>query len=140
MTKLDIVLVNAKINPLVDAALLALAAPRRREILALVRRRERSAGDIHRAVGGVTFGAVSQHLGVLERAGLVEARRDGRSRIYRLRPEGLDPLRQWIESMWDDALGALVRLAEAEERAGKRGAARGRAARVSRRGRGRSTR
>jgi len=100
----------------VDAALLALAAPRRREILSLVRRCERSAGEIHRALGGVTFGAVSQHLGVLEGAGLVSVRREGRSRIYRARPEGLGPLRQWLEAMWDDALWSLKRLAEAEER------------------------
>jgi DNA-binding transcriptional ArsR family regulator len=99
-----------------DASLLALAAPRRREILALVRRRERSAGEIHRALGEVTFGAVSQHLGVLQGAGLVSVRREGRRRIYRARPEGLAPLRQWLESMWDDALASLKHLAEAEER------------------------
>jgi DNA-binding transcriptional ArsR family regulator len=140
MTKLDFILVSTKIKALVDAALLALAAPRRREILALVRRRERSAGDIHRAVGGVTFGAVSQHLGVLERAGLVAVRRQGRSRIYRLRFEGLDPLHQWIESMWKDALGSLRRLAEAEESTGRTASAGNRGARPSRRSRGRSTR
>ena len=50
--------------------------------------RERSAGDIHRALGDLTFGAVSQHLGILERAGLVTARRDGRSRLYQARPGG----------------------------------------------------
>jgi len=98
-----------------DDLLLALRAPRRREILSLVRRRERSAGQIHRSLGAVTFGAVSQHLGVLERAGLVTARRDGRSRLYQARPEGLEPLRRWLESMWDDALASLKRLAEAEE-------------------------
>jgi DNA-binding transcriptional ArsR family regulator len=103
-----------------DSLLLALGAPRRREILGLVRRRERSAGEIHRALGGVTFGAVSQHLGVLERAGLVVARREGRGRFYRARPEGLDPLRRWLESMWDDALASLRQLAEAEQgRAGR---------------------
>jgi DNA-binding transcriptional ArsR family regulator len=99
-----------------DTVLRALGAPRRRDILRLVRRRERSAGDIHRALGGVTFGAVSQHLGVLERAGLVTARRDGRSRLYQARPEGLEPLQQWIETMWDDALASLKSLAEAERR------------------------
>jgi len=98
-----------------DDLLLALRAPRRREILSLVRRRERSAGQIHRSLGAVTFGAVSQHLGVLERAGLVTARRDGRSRLYQARPEGLEPLRRWLESMWDDALASLKRLAEADE-------------------------
>jgi DNA-binding transcriptional ArsR family regulator len=101
-----------------DAILQAIAAPRRRAILQLVRRRERSAGDIHRALGGVTFGAVSQHLGVLEQAGLVSVRRDGRSRLYAARPAALAPLRQWLESMWDEALGRLARQAEAEETAG----------------------
>jgi DNA-binding transcriptional ArsR family regulator len=108
----------------VDVLLLALSAARRREILSLVRRRERSAGEIHRAIGAVTFGAVSQHLGVLERAGLVTARRDGRSRLYQARPEGLEPLRQWLQPMWDDALASLRRLAEADEaQAGERGRA-----------------
>ena len=102
-----------------DAVLHALGASKRRDILRIVRRRERSAGEIHRALGGVTFGAVSQHLGVLERAGLVTARRDGRSRLYQARPEGLEPLQQWIETMWDDALASLESLAEAEEARGK---------------------
>jgi DNA-binding transcriptional ArsR family regulator len=99
-----------------DAVLHALGAPRRRDILRIVRCRERSAGDIHRALGDLTFGAVSQHLGVLERAGLVTARRDGRSRLYQARPEGLGPLKEWLESMWDDALASLKSLAEAERR------------------------
>jgi DNA-binding transcriptional ArsR family regulator len=104
-----------------DTVLLALGAPRRRDILRLVRRRERSAGEIHRALGGVTFGAVSQHLGVLERAGLVTARRDGRSRLYQARPEGLEPLKQWLDGMWDDALASLRQLAESEEARRRRG-------------------
>jgi len=99
----------------VDTVLLALGAPRRRDILRLVRCRERSAGEIHRALGDVTFGAVSQHLGVLERAGLVRARRDGRRRLYQARPEGLEPLRRWLETTWDDALASLRRLAETDE-------------------------
>ena len=101
-----------------DAILQAIAAPRRRTILRLVRRRERSAGEIHRALGGLTFGAVSQHLGVLEQAGLVSVRREGRSRLYAARPAGLAPLRQWLGSMWDEALERLARQAEAEEAGG----------------------
>jgi DNA-binding transcriptional ArsR family regulator len=97
----------------VDAVLLALGSPRRREILNLVRRRERSAGEIHRALAELTFGAVSQHLGVLEQAGLVRVRRAGRSRLYAARPAGLLPLKRWLESMWDDALERLATLAEA---------------------------
>jgi DNA-binding transcriptional ArsR family regulator len=105
----------------VDAILLALGASRRREILGLLRCGERSAGEIHRALGDVTFGAVSQHLGVLERAGLVQVRREGRSRLYLARPEGLGPLREWLESMWDDALAALKARAEADEAGVRRG-------------------
>ncbi len=100
-----------------DQLLQALAAPRRREILKIVRRRERSAGEIHHALGGLTFGAVSQHLGVLEAAGLVSARREGRSRIYAVRLDGLRPLREWLDGMWEDALARLARLAEAEDAA-----------------------
>jgi DNA-binding transcriptional ArsR family regulator len=58
------------------AVLRALAEPRRREILRLTWRSERAAGELHRALGGVTFGAVSQHLKVLADAGLVDVRRD----------------------------------------------------------------
>ena len=103
-----------------DQLLQALAAPRRRDILRVVRRRERSAGEIHHALGGLTFGAVSQHLGVLEAAGLVSARREGRRRIYAVRLEGLRPLRDWLDGMWEDALARLARLAEAEDAAAAR--------------------
>ena len=99
-----------------DAVLHALGAPRRREILRLLRRRERSAGEIHRALGDVTFGAVSQHLGVLEQAGLVSARREGRGRFYAARREGLQPLRDWLDLMWSDALERLKQAAEADDR------------------------
>ncbi|MFN8091720.1 MAG: metalloregulator ArsR/SmtB family transcription factor [Vicinamibacteria bacterium] len=99
-----------------DQLLHALAAPRRREILKVVRRKDRSAGEIHEALGDLTFGAVSQHLGVLEGAGLVSVRKDGRSRIYAFRMEGLRPLRDWVDAMWDDALARLARLAQSEER------------------------
>jgi DNA-binding transcriptional ArsR family regulator len=93
----------------------AVGTPRRREILRLVWREERSAGEIRRAFPDVTFGAVSQHLRVLETAGLVAQRREGRRRLYRARPEGLGPLREWLESMWDGALYRLKLRAELEE-------------------------
>jgi len=99
----------------VDAALIALAAPRRREILRLVWHGERTAGDIHRALGDVTFGAVSQHLGVLVDAGLVGRRRDGRHRLYEARRASLGPFRAWLEATWDDALYRLKLRAELEE-------------------------
>jgi DNA-binding transcriptional ArsR family regulator len=93
----------------------ALAAPRRREILRLVWDRERSAGDIHRANPDVSFGAVSQHLRVLEAAGLVARREEGRFRYYAARRKELGLLGKWLESTWDEALSSLKAQAEAEE-------------------------
>ena len=96
-------------------ALQALATPRRREILRIVWNEERSAGDIRRAMPDVTFGAISQHLRHLERAGLVARRRDGRFQLYKARKQALGGLRRWLESMWDDALARLQVHAELEE-------------------------
>ena len=92
------------------------AAPRRREILRLVWNDERSAGEIHRALGDVTFGAVSQQLRLLEEAGLVERRSEGKFRFYRARKRELGPLKNWLEQMWSDALYELKLRAELEEK------------------------
>jgi DNA-binding transcriptional ArsR family regulator len=99
----------------VQAALKAIAAPRRRQILALVRDGELSAGEIA-AQFDVTRPAVSQHLNVLKEAGLVSERRNGTKRLYRVRPEGLAPLKAFLEEFWDDRLETLKREAEREER------------------------
>ncbi len=93
----------------------ALQAPRRREILRTIWNAERSAGEIRASQPGVTFGAVSQHLRVLERAGLVSKRNEGTYHYYVARKESLGPLRQWLEQMWDDALYRLKIQAELEE-------------------------
>ncbi len=108
------ILVNAK-SILVQAVLDAIGEPRRRELLRLTWKREVGAGELHRAIGGITFGAVSQHLGVLARAGLVEVRKDGRRRYYRARKRELGHLRAWLESMWAESLVRLAELAEAED-------------------------
>jgi DNA-binding transcriptional ArsR family regulator len=98
-----------------SAVLAAVASPRRREILRLIWHEERAAGDIHRAMPDVTFGAVSQHLRSLVEAGVVEARAERRSRYYRARPEALGELRRVLERMWDDALWRLKLAAELEQ-------------------------
>ena len=98
-----------------EAALRAIAAPRRREILSLVRQDELSAGEIA-AHFDVTRSAVSQHLTVLKEAGLVNERRNGTRRLYRARPEGLLELRAFLEELWGERLEALKREAEREER------------------------
>src|SRR5437870_3076205 len=98
-----------------QAALKAIAAPRRRRILSLVRDGELSAGEIA-AHFDVTRPAVSQHLNVLKEAGLVSERRDGTRRLYQARPEGLAQLKAFLQEFWDDRLEALKREAESEER------------------------
>jgi DNA-binding transcriptional ArsR family regulator len=93
----------------------ALAEPRRPAILRLVRDEARSVGEIA-AHFDISQQAVSQHLQVLREAGLVDVRRDGTRRLYRVRPEGLVPLRAFLEELWDDRLDALKREAEREQR------------------------
>ena len=97
-----------------EAALKAIAEPRRRAILTLVRDGELSAGEIASHFD-VTRPAVSQHLNVLKEAGLVSERRNGTRRLYRAQPEGLVELRGFLEGFWDVRLEALKREAEKEE-------------------------
>ena len=127
---LDNTLVLAKVL-IVASVLQTLGTPRRREILRLVWEGERSAGEIHRALGDVTFGAVSQHLRRLEEASLLRSRREGRHRFYAARKDDLGPLAQWLESMWDDALYRLKLRAELDE--SRRGPRPGRRRRPARR-------
>ena len=98
-----------------EAALKAIAEPRRRRILTLVRDGELSAGEIA-AHFDVTRPAVSQHLNVLKEAGLVSERRNGTRRLYRARPEGLAELKAFLEGFWDERLESLRREAERKER------------------------
>jgi DNA-binding transcriptional ArsR family regulator len=99
----------------VQATLKAIAASRRRQILALVREGELTAGEIA-AHFDVTRPAISQHLNVLKEARLVSERRNGTKRLYQARPEGLVELMAFLEEFWDDRLEALKREAEREER------------------------
>src|SRR5256885_2010002 len=100
---------------MMDAALRAIADPRRREILALLREGEVPAGKIA-AHFDVTRPAISQHLKILKEAGLVAERREGARRLYRMQPEGLSELWAFLEEFWDQRLDALKKAAEREER------------------------
>src|SRR5262245_6227828 len=93
----------------------AIAEPRRREILVLLRNRELTAGEVASHFT-ITRPAISQHLGVLKAAGLVVERREGTRRLYRARPEGLMELRMFLEEFWEDHLTLLKQAAELEER------------------------
>ena len=74
----------------------------------------RSVGDLARGLP-VSRPAVSQHLRVLERAGLVRARRDGTRNFYSVNGDGLTELREYFEGFWDDALAAFKAAAESDE-------------------------
>ena len=94
-----------------DTVLRALADPHRRQMLRLVRSRELAAGQIARHFD-ITQQAVSQHLRVLERAGLLSERREGTRRLYILRPESLEPVRIVLAELWPDALERLKQAVE----------------------------
>ncbi len=98
----------------------AMADPTRFEILRLVRRREMSAGDIARKFTGITRPAVSQHLSVLKRAGLLAERRQGTRRLYRVRPEGFAQLKAFLEGFWDERLEKLKSAVEKNEKKSRR--------------------
>lgn len=94
-------------------ALRALAEPRRRAIMQLVAHDELAAGQIAAAFD-ITRPAVSQHLTVLKRAGLLTERRHGTRRLYRARPEGLAQLRRLLDEMWAGSLDTARRLVDPE--------------------------
>ena len=96
----------------------AIAEPRRREILHLIRSSEMSAGEIASRFD-VTRPAISQHLKVLMDAGLVSMRTWGTKRMYRARPEGLNEIMEYLGRFWEDSLRRLAREAEAEEEANR---------------------
>ncbi len=98
-----------------SALLKALAEPRRQQIVCLVLDQELAAGVIHRSLGEVTFGAVSQHLKILTEAGALGMRRAGRNRYYRADRRTIAPFRKHLEAQWGSALQRLKRLAEAAE-------------------------
>lgn len=92
----------------------AAAEPNRRRILHLLAAGPRSVNEVA-AEFTTTRSAVSQHLLALAEAGLVEAVKDGRRRIYRVRPSGLRRLQAEIERFWTDELDQLV--ADAQQQA-----------------------
>ena len=85
----------------------AAAEPNRRRILQLLGSEPRTVTDIA-AEFTVTRSAISQHLLVLAEAGLVEATKVGRQRIYRVLPSGLQRLQAEIDRFWTNELDVLV--------------------------------
>jgi DNA-binding transcriptional ArsR family regulator len=89
-----------------QTALLALSDPTRRQVFEQLRHGPKSVGKIAAGMP-VSRPAVSQHLGVLKRAGLVGDRAEGTRRVYYIDPHGLAAIRIWLDQFWDDALSGF---------------------------------
>jgi DNA-binding transcriptional ArsR family regulator len=98
-----------KQQPMAHDAYRAISSSSRRVILNLLRERERTVGELVDSVE-MTQPAVSQHLKVLQEAGLVRYRREGRSRVYQLNAAPLREIYDWLghyERFWRRKLNAL---------------------------------
>ena len=113
-------LVATNVLSVLDALEIA-AEPNRRRLLHLLARQEQAVGELA-AHFTVSRSAVSQHLLLLEQAGLVAARKEGRNRYYRLDHQGMARLRALVEQFWTDELDLLAAdaaaLAEGRQRPG----------------------
>lgn len=102
-----------------EAALRALADPRRRQMLELAWDRERSPSDLARNCR-LSRPATSQHLKRLREAGLVSVRREGNRRYYRVRADRLAQLRAMLDGFWASRLTSLrAELAPSGEETGR---------------------
>ena len=95
-------------------ALQALGDPTRRSVLEQLRDGPQAVGEIAARLP-VSRPAVSQHLRVLKEAGLVTERQNGTRRLYRVDPDGLAGLRDYLEGFWEEALASFKAAAETEE-------------------------
>ena len=95
-----------------DSGLGLLGDPTRRAIFELLARRPSSVGELAQQLP-VSRPAVSQHLRVLKDGGLVVSHAEGTRRVYRLNPDGVAALRAWLDRVWDEALTAFQKAAEA---------------------------
>jgi DNA-binding transcriptional ArsR family regulator len=97
-----------------DRIFAALADPTRRAVFERVADQPQTVGALAAQLP-VSRPAVSQHLKVLKDAGLVTDEARGTSRVYRVDPQGLGPIRRWLDQQWDRSLANFKRIAEQEE-------------------------
>lgn len=97
-----------------DRIFAALADPTRRAIFERLADEPQSVGALAAKLP-VSRPAVSQHLKALKEAGLVEDHAQGTSRIYRIDPNGLGPIRRWLDQQWERSLANFKHIAEQED-------------------------
>jgi DNA-binding transcriptional ArsR family regulator len=98
-----------------DTLLKAIADTRRRDIIRLIWARELPAAEIAEYFPDVTRSAISQHLSVLRKNGVIHERRDGTRRLYSVNRGEIVKLRAFLDSFWSDSLERLRDLAEVSE-------------------------
>ena len=107
---------NRSVTHSPEVAFQALADPTRRAVLDLLRGGSQPAGQIAQAFP-VSRPAISKHLRLLRRAHLVQERREGRNRVYRLNPEPLQAVDRWLDQyrvFWQANLANLKAFVETE--------------------------
>jgi DNA-binding transcriptional ArsR family regulator len=103
----------------IDDVLAALADPMRRRVLDSVAAHGEATATMIATELPVSRQAIVKHLAILDRAGLVAARRQGREVLYAVRSEPLESTARWIDDLaaaWDARLAAIKRLAESDLR------------------------
>lgn len=109
-------------EPTLDHVFHALADPTRRAMLRTLAAGERKIGDLA-APHAMSFAAASKHVRVLERAGLVRRRVEGRAHVCRLEPAPLAGADEWLrfyQSLWTRGLDTLDAMLRAEDEAANR--------------------
>jgi DNA-binding transcriptional ArsR family regulator len=94
-------------------SLSALGDRTRREIFECLTQRPSAVGELARGLP-VSRPAVSQHLKVLKKAGLVREVADGTRRIYHIDPRGVCAMREWLDWQWRNALAAFQEYSDEE--------------------------
>ena len=97
------------------AAFDALADGYRREILAMLRQRDRAVHEIAEELP-ISRPAVSRHLRLLKEAGFVEEETVGTRHLYRLRDDGVESIRRYLEAVWGEAATRFRMVAENVDR------------------------
>ena len=106
-----------------ESSFAIIAEPNRRAILSLLASSERSVGELEQRLR-MPQTSVSKHLRVLREAGFVEARVDAQRRVYRLRPEPLQEIDEWLapfRRFWSHHVDALERHLDRMAQTAKKG-------------------
>jgi DNA-binding transcriptional ArsR family regulator len=105
------------VNPAKHDVFQAIADPTRRDVLRLLAQKERPISEITSHFP-ISRTAIAKHLHILSEANLVSGKKIGREKIYRLQPEPLSEVKEWLsyyEKFWSNKLSMLKFVVENDE-------------------------